>query len=107
VLDEAMGKVSRFRHVRAVTAELNIEYLKPVPVGRMLRVEGFETEMAGRNIFIQGEIWDAANGTLLARAKGRFVTLREWDARNLEAKAAREKSAAPAQAATSSSAKQD
>jgi uncharacterized protein (TIGR00369 family) len=85
VLDEVMGKVSRFRNVRAVTAELNIEYLRPVPVDRMLRVEGFETGMTGRSISIQGEIWDATSNQLLARAKGRFVTLREWDVRNLEA----------------------
>ena len=32
VLDEAMGKVNRFRGVRAVTAELMIEYIRPVPV---------------------------------------------------------------------------
>ena len=30
LLDEAMGKVCRFREVRAVTAELMVEYLKPV-----------------------------------------------------------------------------
>jgi uncharacterized protein (TIGR00369 family) len=94
VLDEVMGKVSRFRNVRAVTAELNIEYLRPVPVDRMLRVEGFETGMVGRNISIQGEIWDATSHQLLARAKGRFVTLLDGDVRNLEAKAAREKAAA-------------
>jgi len=29
LLDEAMGKVCRFREVRAVTAELTVEYLKP------------------------------------------------------------------------------
>ena len=34
VLDEVMSKVSRFSNVRAVTAELNVEYLKPVPCGR-------------------------------------------------------------------------
>jgi acyl-coenzyme A thioesterase PaaI-like protein len=32
LLDEAMGKVCRFREVRAVTAELTVEYLKPVSV---------------------------------------------------------------------------
>src|SRR5438034_637703 len=32
LLDEAMGKVCRFRDVRAVTAELTVEYLKPVKV---------------------------------------------------------------------------
>jgi uncharacterized protein (TIGR00369 family) len=94
VLDEAMGKVSRFRQVRAVTAELNVEYLRPVPVDRMLRVEGFELEAKGRSLMIQGEIWDAATNYLLARAKGRFVTLLESDVRNLEAKARREKDAA-------------
>jgi uncharacterized protein (TIGR00369 family) len=104
VLDEAMGKVCRFRQARAVTAELNIEYLRPVPADQMLRVEGYELEINGRNLYIQGEIWDAAANTLLARAKGRFVTLRDWDARNLEARAAREKAAQPAE---TSSAKQD
>ncbi|MGA8037569.1 MAG: PaaI family thioesterase [Candidatus Acidiferrales bacterium] len=94
VLDEVMGKVCRFRMVRAVTAELNVEYLRPVQVDKMLRVEGFEIGMNGRNIFIQGEIWDADSRTLLARAKGRFVTLRDWDVRNLEARAAPENSAA-------------
>ena len=96
VLDEAMGKVSRFRNVRAVTAELNVEYLRPVPVDRMLRVEGFELEMKGRSLLIQGEIWDAETSHLLARAKGRFVTLLESDVRNLEAKARREKAASEA-----------
>ena len=32
LLDEAMGKVCRFREVRAVTAELTVEYLKPLNV---------------------------------------------------------------------------
>src|SRR5713226_10516242 len=40
LLDEAMGKVCRFREVRAVTAELNIEYLKPVSVDKEIIVEG-------------------------------------------------------------------
>ncbi len=87
VLDEVMGKVSRFRGVRAVTAELNVEYLRPVKVGAMLRVEGYESEMSGRNLFIVGEIWGEGN-VLLARARGRFVVLRETDVRNVEAQAA-------------------
>ena len=72
VLDEVMGKVSRFRGVRAVTAELTIEYLKPVPVDADLVVEGYEVEMTGRNLFMVGEIRDVA-GKVLARGKGRFV----------------------------------
>jgi uncharacterized protein (TIGR00369 family) len=74
VLDEVMGKVCRFRGVRAVTAEMNVEYLKPVWVDTELVVEGFEKEMEGRNLHLVGEIKDAS-GKILARSRGRFVIL--------------------------------
>ena len=74
LLDEAMGKVCRFREVRAVTAELTVEYLKPVNVQNELIVEGRETEMKGRNIFMTGEIRDSA-GAVLARSRARFVVI--------------------------------
>jgi uncharacterized protein (TIGR00369 family) len=75
LLDEAMGKVCRFREVRAVTAELSVEYLKPVAVDKTIVVEGRETEMKGRNLFITGEIRNEG-GDVLARGKGRFVVLK-------------------------------
>ena len=75
LLDEAMGKVCRFREVRAVTAELSVEYVKPVAVDKEIVVEGRETEMNGRNLFITGEIRNV-NGDVLARGKGRFVVLK-------------------------------
>jgi uncharacterized protein (TIGR00369 family) len=74
VLDEVMGKVCRFRGVRAVTAEMNVEYLKPVWVDAELVVEGYEKEMEGRNLHLIGEIKDAS-GKILARSRGRFVVL--------------------------------
>ena len=74
LLDEAMGKVCRFRGVRAVTAELTIEYLKPIPVEQPISVEAFETDAKGRNLFYSGEIRNAV-GELLARGTGRFVTI--------------------------------
>ena len=51
VLDEAMGKVCRFNEVRAVTAELTIEYLQPVPVDGDIVVEAFEERRNGRQLF--------------------------------------------------------
>ena len=66
VLDEVMGKVCRFRGVRAVTAEMNIEYLKPVWVDADLVVKGYEKEITGRNLHLVGEIQDAS-GNVLAR----------------------------------------
>jgi uncharacterized protein (TIGR00369 family) len=74
LLDEAMGKVCRFREVRAVTAELTVEYLKPINVQQEIIVEGRETEQKGRNIFMIGEIRDTT-GTVLARSKARFVII--------------------------------
>jgi uncharacterized protein (TIGR00369 family) len=75
LLDEAMGKVCRFREVRAVTAELSIQYLKPVIVQDEIIVEGWEEgEQKGRNLFHVGEIRNLA-GDVLARGKARFVVI--------------------------------
>jgi uncharacterized protein (TIGR00369 family) len=84
LLDEAMGKVCRFRDVRAVTAELTVEYLKPVQVDKEIVVEGWETEIKGRNLFLTGEIRNG-EGTILARGRGRFVVLGPKEQKNLTA----------------------
>ena len=77
LLDEVMGKVCRFREVRAVTAELTVQYLKPVRVQDEIVVEGWEeTEQKGRNLFHVGEIRNTA-GEVLARGKARFVAIGE------------------------------
>jgi acyl-coenzyme A thioesterase PaaI-like protein len=72
VLDEAMGKLSRIADERAVTAEMNVEYRKPVPIDKTIVVEGWQEEEKGRNRFRVAEIRDS-HGNLLARGKGRFV----------------------------------
>lgn len=76
LLDEAMGKLSKLTDERAVTAELNIEYKKPVPVDAEIVVSGWQEEEKGRNRFRIGEIRDA-QGNLLARGRGRFVVVGE------------------------------
>jgi uncharacterized protein (TIGR00369 family) len=77
LLDEAMGKVCRFREVRAVTAELSVQYLKPVSVREEIIVEGWEeAEQKGRNLFHVGEIRNAG-GDVLAVGKARFVIIGE------------------------------
>jgi len=60
--------------VRAVTAELTVQYLKPVKVDQEIIVEGFETDQKGRNLFLAGEIRNNA-GEVLARGSGRFVVI--------------------------------
>lgn len=74
LLDEAMGKVNRFSGVSAVTAELSVEYLRPIPVDEDISVEAFQLERNGRQLWHQGEIRNAA-GQVLAKGKGRFVVV--------------------------------
>jgi uncharacterized protein (TIGR00369 family) len=74
VLDEVMSKVSRFHNVHAVTAELTVEYLRPVRVNEELQVEGFATRSEGRDLYREGEIRNGA-GVVLARGRGRFVII--------------------------------
>jgi uncharacterized protein (TIGR00369 family) len=76
VLDEAMGKLSKLTGEKAVTAEMSVEYRKPVPVDREIIVEGWQDEDKGRNRFRAAEIRDL-EGNLLARGKGRFVVVSE------------------------------
>ena len=74
LLDEVMAKVSRFTQDRAVTGELTVKYLKPVPVDEDIVVEGWEVERSGRNIFREGEIRDAS-GVVLAKGRGHFIAI--------------------------------
>jgi uncharacterized protein (TIGR00369 family) len=83
LLDEVMAKVNRFAGDHAVTAQLNVEYLKPVPIGRNLIVEGWEVERAGRKRSRAGEIRDDS-GAVLARGRGHFI---EVDAARFRARA--------------------
>jgi len=74
VFDEAMGKVNRFSNVVAVTAQLNVEYLRPIRVDEEFIVEAFEVDRNGRELHHQGEIRNAEK-QLLAKASGRFIVV--------------------------------
>jgi len=87
LLDEAMGKVCRFREVRAVTAELRVQYLKPVKLDEEIVVEGYETDIKGRNLFLVGEIRNSA-GEVLAKGTGRFVVIGQKEEATSETRSA-------------------
>lgn len=74
ILDDAMSKLSRLRDVTAATAQLKIDYLKPVPLQRPLRVESRELRKSGRTLIRTAEIRDEA-GTVLATGRGVFVII--------------------------------
>src|SRR5262249_50819733 len=72
ILDDAMSKLNKLREVIAATAELKIEYLKPVPLHTPLRVEAQELRKRGRRLIRTAELLDQ-NDSMLAKGKGVFV----------------------------------
>jgi uncharacterized protein (TIGR00369 family) len=74
ILDEAMGKVNKLRAVIAVTAEITVNYLKPVPLNKPLRVESREVEVKGRQHINMAEILNQ-KGEVLARGRGLFIAV--------------------------------
>src|ERR1043166_9729935 len=74
ILDEAMGKVNRFRNVLALTSAMEIRYLKPVPLGKPLTVSGYEQSVEGRKHINVAEIKNG-EGQVLARSVGTFIAI--------------------------------
>ena len=74
ILDEAMGKVNKLRHVVALTSEITVNYLKPVPLQQPLRVESREMKVKGRKHINMAEILNE-KGEVLARSQGLFIAI--------------------------------
>jgi uncharacterized protein (TIGR00369 family) len=74
ILDEAMGKVNKLRNVIAVTSEMTVNYLKPVPLQQPLRVESREVKVKGRKHVNRAEILNE-KGEVLARSQGLFIAI--------------------------------
>jgi uncharacterized protein (TIGR00369 family) len=74
ILDEAMGKVNKLRHVVALTSQITVDYLKPVPLNQPLRVESREVRVRGRHHVNMAEILNS-DGEVLARGRGLFIAI--------------------------------
>ena len=74
ILDEAMGKVNKLRHVVAMTRSMEVHYLKPVPLRRPLRVESWELRVLGRRHINVAEIRNA-RGQVLACWEATFLAI--------------------------------
>jgi uncharacterized protein (TIGR00369 family) len=72
LLDEAMSKSVRALGLSAMTRKLEVEYLRPVPSGASLRIEGRIVRSESRKHFAEARILDAGE-TLLATATGLFI----------------------------------
>jgi uncharacterized protein (TIGR00369 family) len=74
ILDEAMGKVNKLRNVIALTSQITVNYLKPVPLNQPLRVESREASVRGRRHVNMAEILNP-KGEVLARSRGVFIAV--------------------------------
>jgi len=74
ILDEAMGKVNKLRQVIALTSRITVEYLRPVPLNKPLRVESREVSLRGRRHVNMAEILNQ-QGEVLARGQGLFISI--------------------------------
>ena len=74
ILDEAMGKVNKLRHVIALTSQITVDYLKPVPLDKPLRVESREISVRGRHHVNMAEILNSKD-EVLARGRGLFIAI--------------------------------
>jgi len=74
ILDDAMSKLCKLRKVVAVTSQMTVEYIKPVPLNQHLRVESRALSKRGRRLTHIAEIFDARD-KLLARSRGMFTVI--------------------------------
>ncbi len=56
LLDEAMGAAAWVSGFKVVSVNLNINFLKPVPLNVPIRIKGLIKNKTGRKIFAYGEI---------------------------------------------------
>jgi len=75
LLDEAMSKANRAQGVTAMTRQMEVNYLRPVPSGCPIRVEGRVVRSEGRKHWTEARIQDA-DGATLAQAAGLFLAIR-------------------------------
>jgi uncharacterized protein (TIGR00369 family) len=75
LIDETMSKAVRAHGVRAMTRQMEIDYLRPIPSGAPVRLEGRVVRSEGRKHWTEAKILNA-EGSTLAHGKGLFIEVR-------------------------------
>jgi uncharacterized protein (TIGR00369 family) len=75
LLDEAMSKAVRAQGLTAMTRQMEVDYLRPVPSGTPIRIEARFVRSEGRKHWTEATILNP-DGVRLAAAKGLFVEVR-------------------------------
>jgi uncharacterized protein (TIGR00369 family) len=75
LLDETMSKAIRAQGFVAMTRNMEVDYLRPVPSASPIRLEGRITRSEGRKHWAEAKILNP-EGTTLAQGKGLFIEVR-------------------------------
>lgn len=75
LLDEAMSKSLRALGLMAMTRQMDVDFLRPVPSGKPIRLEGRIIRAEGRKHWTAAKIL-SPEGATLAQAKGLFIDIR-------------------------------
>ena len=74
LLDETMSKANRARGEIALTRQLQVEYLRPIPSTQPIHLRGHVARLEGRKLWTEASIQDA-EGNTLATGKGFFLSV--------------------------------
>ena len=78
LLDEALCMAAYAKHgTPAVTGELTVRYMKPLPSEQDIVVRGHITEQRDRSFFAEGEILIAGSSEVVTRARARLFAMQE------------------------------
>ena len=84
--DEVLGHVPLLNGELAVTGQLSVTYVKPVPVGRPLHARAWTVRREGRRWYVAGVLTLVSTGAVLGRGeavmvlrdRGHFARHQEW-----------------------------
>jgi acyl-coenzyme A thioesterase PaaI-like protein len=83
ILDEVMAWALVAEDNWGVTARMNVDFRKPVPIGRPVHAEGWITRSRRRVVDTEARIVDAETGVELARAAATYVAADQAQKREL------------------------
>lgn len=73
VMDDVLGHLALLCGGMTVTAKLSVEFLRPVPIERPLRIIAWRENKVGNRWINVGELILVSTGVVLARAQGEFA----------------------------------
>ena len=77
ILDEVMAWALVGEDSWGLTARLNVEFRKPVPIDRPIHAEGWITRARRRIVDTEAHLTDVASGEILAKASGVYMAADE------------------------------